>query len=324
MKLAINPLRRRLAALCCCLAFPFFLQAQAICDMGFENAGFNGWTGGIGDNTVSSNGPLQNIQNGIFSTVPDDSLGSCTARHTIISTLPDSCIGIPMVPHGSYCARLGNTCANYQGEYLEYTFLVTPGLTNFNAYYAVVLNDGGHSAGEQPYFSIETYDQSNQLVPGGQYYASCTNGPPAGFSICDTAAATYACPWDTLAINLTAYTGQYVRIRCTAAGCIYAGHFAYAYIDFDCDGITGLAENSATAAAVYPNPFDEQFMIRLPAGKTPYRYRVTNLLGQETAPPATAAAGTTLRIDASGWAKGVYLLELDNGDKKAFVKLVRR
>jgi len=208
---------------------------QAPCtNMDFETGNFTGWTGSIGDNTLSSSGPLQNITPGIFSTTMNALLSDASARHTIMSSAGgnDPCGGFPVVaPGGNYSVRLGGTTANYQGEILEQTFTVAPGNTSFTYEYAVVLNDGGHSAGEQPYFKIEMFDQSGNLVPCSQYFVEASGSIP-GFQPCGI--GTYYKPWTTVNINLLAYVSQNVTIRFTAAGCIFAGHYGYAYVDASC------------------------------------------------------------------------------------------
>ena len=206
-------------------------------NMDFEQGSFNGWTGYIGDNTVSSNGPLQNIVNGLFSTTNDALLSDCNARHTIMTLASgnDPCGGFPTVaPGGNYSCRLGEQCANYQGEEIEQTFLVNAGNTSFTYQYAVVLQDGGHSAGEQPYFSIEMDDQSNNLIPCSQYYVT-SGGQIPGFltSATCTPGVAYK-PWTTVNVDLSTYVGQNVTIKFIAAGCIYAGHYGYAYVDASC------------------------------------------------------------------------------------------
>lgn len=208
---------------------------QAPCtNMDFEAGNFTGWTGSVGDNSLSSNGPLQNIVPGLQSTTMNALLSDASARHTIISSAfgNDPCGGFPGVaPGGNYSVRLGGTTANYQGEILEQTFTVAPGNTAFTYQYAVVLNDGGHSAGEQPYFKIEMFDQSGNLIPCSQYYVEASGTIP-GFQTCGV--GTWYKPWTTVSINLLAYVAQNVTIRFTVAGCIYAGHYGYAYVDASC------------------------------------------------------------------------------------------
>jgi gliding motility-associated-like protein len=236
-------------------------------NMDFESASFTGWTGFIGDNTVNSNGPLQNITNGIFTTGQDALVSDMNARHTIVSAASgnDTYGGFPCVaPGGNYSCRLGNTYANYQGEAIEQTFTVGPGNTSFTYQYAVVLNDGGHSSGEQPYFRIEMFDQSGNLIPCAQYYVEAAGGNTPGFSPSPIDPYTYYKPWTTVNADLTAYMASTVTIRFTAAGCIYAGHFGYAYVDASCLPYTIQASDSLCAGS--------SIILSAPVGATAYSW----------------------------------------------------
>lgn len=231
---------------------------QSACtNMGFETGDFTGWQGAIGDNSVSSNGPLQNIQVGIFSTTMDASTNDMNARHTICSAASgnDLCGGFPIVPggYGSYVARMGTTYANYQGEILEQTFTVDPNNTQFTYRYAVVLNDGGHLPGEQPYFKIEVLDSLGAPVsPCAQYYVEASGTVP-GFIASTTCSQVYYKPWSTVTVDLSSYINHNVTVRFTAGGCIYSGHYAYAYIDCACANIGSAV--SATFCPGSPGAF---------------------------------------------------------------------
>ncbi|HLG01976.1 MAG TPA: hypothetical protein VI731_00175, partial [Bacteroidia bacterium] len=162
--------------------------AMAPCtNMDFETGNFTGWSGFKGENTLSSAGPLQNIQAGFFSTGINASITDMNARHTIVQNPGagnDVCGGFPCVaPGGSYSVRLGNDYANYQGEAIEQTFTVGATNTSFTYNYAVVLNDGGHSQGEQPYFRIEMYDSLGNPIPCAQYFVEAGGSIP-GFISC--------------------------------------------------------------------------------------------------------------------------------------------
>jgi gliding motility-associated-like protein len=231
---------------------PDYVQT-ACTNMDFESGTFAGWSGFIGDNTVSSNGPLQNITAGFFTTGTNAAYNDMNARHTIEQAPGagnDFYGGFPCVfPGGVYSVRLGNDYGNYQGEAIEQTFTVGPGNTSFTYSYAAVLNDGGHSAGEQPYFRIEMFDQSGNLIPCGQYYVEAAGGNTPGFVQSATSNVSdgtpiYYKPWTTVNIDLTANMGQNVTIRFTAAGCIYGGHFGYAYVDASCLPYTISASDS--------------------------------------------------------------------------------
>ncbi|TND08494.1 MAG: PKD domain-containing protein [Bacteroidetes bacterium] len=251
---------------------------QAPCtNMDFETGNFTGWSGWIGDNSLSSSGPLQNLVSGIFSTGMNALLSDANARHTIMSVAGgnDPCGGFPVVaPGGNYSVRLGGTTANYQGEILEQTFTVAPGNTSFTYQYAVVLNDGGHSAGEQPYFKIEMIDQSGGLIPCSQYYVEASGSIP-GFQTCGV--GTSYKPWTTVNINLATYVAQNVTIRFTAAGCIYAGHYGYAYIDASCLPYQ-ISQNDSLCAGSSINisaPVGAQSYSWAPTGQTSQTINVT-------------------------------------------------
>jgi len=208
-------------------------------NMGFETGDFTGWTGYIGDNNISSLGPLQNIQPGIFTGQLNPAESDQTARHSIMSTAGgnDACGAFSVCPagYGTYTARLGNTYANYQGEAIEQTFVVDPANTQFTYRYAVVLYEGGHLANEQAYFQISVLDSlGNPVNACAQYYvAAGVNN--VGFTLCT--GTTYYRPWTTVSFDLSAFVNQSITVRFTAAGCIYGGHYAMAYIDASCSSI---------------------------------------------------------------------------------------
>jgi hypothetical protein len=221
------------------------VSPQSACtNMGFETGDFTGWQGAIGDNTSSSYGPLQNIQTGIFSSTVDAPLTDISARHTIMTPAAgnDPCGGFPIVPggYGGFVARIGNNGngnPNYMGEILEQTFVVDPNNTQFSYRYAAVLNDGGHNPGEQPYFKIEVLDSLGQPVsPCAQYYVEAGGSIP-GFVASSTCTSTYYKPWSPVTVDLSNYINHSVTVRFTAGGCLFGGHYAYAYIDCSCANI---------------------------------------------------------------------------------------
>lgn len=266
---------------------------QAPCtNMDFETGTFAGWSGSTGDNSLSSAGPLQNIVPGIQSNGVDAAVSDALARHTIVTSASgnDPCGGFPAVcPGGSFSCRLGGTTANYQGEILEQTFTVAPGNTSFTYNYAVVLNDGGHSAGEQPYFKIEMFDQSGNLVPCSQYYVEA-GGSIAGFQSCGV--GTFYKPWTTVNIDLSTFVAANVTIRFTVAGCIYAGHYGYAYIDCSCLPFSLALSDSLCAG--------NQVTINAPPGAASYNWTLGS-------PPASSI-GTTDSLVVS--TPGNYYVEM--------------
>ena len=70
--------------------------------------------------------------------------------------------GFPIVaPGGQFSLRLGNNGVGGQADRLEQTFLVSAANANFTYKYAVVFQDPGHTAAQQPAFIIEMFDSLN-------------------------------------------------------------------------------------------------------------------------------------------------------------------
>jgi gliding motility-associated-like protein len=133
------------------------------------------------------------------------------------------------------------------GQQISQTFLVTAANALVSFDYAVLLCDGNHLAGEQPYFHVSLTDGlGNTLTPTQcySYYVEAIAGvPPAGFvntgilSPSDGISPFYAQNWVDNSINLTPYIGQTVTLKFMAAGCIWGGHPAWAYIDVTCGAV---------------------------------------------------------------------------------------
>lgn len=215
----------------------------ACTNVDFESGDFTGWGGAIGDNNSSSFGPLQNIQTGIFSTVMNEALSNSNARHTIMSNAfgADPYGGFPVVPTngGNYSVRLGGTTPNYQGEYIEQTFTVSPTSTSFAYQYACVLWSGGHPPAQQPYFRIEVLDQNgNPINPCTQLYVTAgSNALQQGFYQYPPDTTIFYKPWTAVNFDLSAFVNQNVTVRFTVAGCTQSGHWGYAYVDCSCSSL---------------------------------------------------------------------------------------
>src|SRR5665213_1683332 len=221
--------------------------------MGFETGDFTGWQPAIGDNTVSSAGPLQNITLGLQTDGNNAVECDPLARHTIMTSAAglDPYGQFPIVPagYGNYVARIDGMTAsetgNYMGEILEQTFVVDPNNTEFTYRYAVVLeNPTGHTAVQQPYFRIEVVDSLNNPVsPCAQYYQAADASDP-GFILstnytgtCTAGSPVYYKPWSLVTVDLSAYINHSITVRFTVAGCTLSGHFGYAYVDCVCANI---------------------------------------------------------------------------------------
>lgn len=256
----------------------------------FSNMSFTNWQGGTYSNT---SGQLWNSftpawTNGIVTMGNNNPAQSAVSwavpapkpnRHEImtipptVNNPPAGCIGwdsiavspshtsdIPFVPtfaSGVTC-RLGNSNNDYETERLVYTMTVGTQNSQFTYYYAVVLYDGSHLVGEQPFFKVTMRDQAGNIIPGcGQYqidastvstdtsfhrasqWDSFNNAWTDGYTSGTTPNPSwyyyvYYKKWTTVGVDLTGYIGQTITIEFQTGDCIYGGHWGYAYIDANC------------------------------------------------------------------------------------------
>lgn len=88
---------------------------------------------------------------------------------------------------------------------------------------------------------------------------------------------------------------------------------------------TGLSASATTAATslLYPNPAGRHVTIR--SGGDPLRsFRVLQLSGSEIPVPALRQSGQEIILDCSGLAPGIYLIELQTGERVEHHRLVRQ
>lgn len=196
-----------------------FVYSQGACvNADFSNNNFNNW--------VAKYGSFNN---------PSLSTGVVNGRHTIMSpgVDPNSCGNLQMVPPGSTTsARLGNSVTGAQAEQLIYTLNVTQQNALFVYKYAVVLEDAGHTAADQPSFNIRLLNSSGVAI-GGNCGAYSVYAGQAGQNFLTCGGARYL-PWTAIAVDLTPYIGQTISIEFTTKDCSQSAHYGYAYISAEC------------------------------------------------------------------------------------------
>jgi gliding motility-associated-like protein len=255
-------------------AEPPAVLASSCANLDFEDGNFTNWVVSSGYNT-NSNGnltvPAAGAGTGITAT--DQNIYSCTDANIITAAYGTDPIGFPGLDPtgGSYSARVGgfsiNTATGYSfgcdgfkwsslysnGEILEQTYAVTASNALISFDYAVVLNDGGHTNGNQPYFHVYVKNASTGVILSSctQYYVqAAAGGPPAGFSNSGFVNSSdntilYYKNWTSNSINLTPYIGQNVNIEFVAAGCTAGAHMAWAYVDVTCGPAVVIASNAS-------------------------------------------------------------------------------
>lgn len=253
--------------------------AQQGCDNADFSAGnFTNWVGRTGSCCGIST-PNTGIVNG---------------RHTIMTgagTDPVACDDIAVVAPGyAASARLGNSNVGCEAERLSYTYTVTAQSALFTYQYAVVLEDPGHSAADQPRFEIRVKNASGQLIsPQCGFYQVTAAANINGFRSCGD--VRYRA-WTPVGIDLSAYIGQSITIEFSTGDCGLCGHFGYAYIVAECNpleiSVDYCPANSSSAVLTAPAGFDyqwstgqttQQITIQNPSNGTPYSCTLTAVTG---------------------------------------------
>lgn len=243
--------------------------SSSLCNnLDFENGDLSTWTVSSGYN-ANSNAvltiPASSFTAGVIAT--NQNIYSCSDANIITAAYGNDPVGnFPgLDPNGaSTSIRLGgfniNVSSGYgfgcasshwnnisysNGEKIEKTVLVSAANALLTYDYAVILNDGGHSNGQQPYFHVFVTDVlGNVLSTCTQYYVQAAAGvPPVGFlnsgyvNTYDNSVFYYK-NWTSNSMNLSAYIGQTVKISFVAAGCTFGSHPGYAYIDAVCGPVS--------------------------------------------------------------------------------------
>ncbi len=193
---------------------------QACTNIDFESGNTNGWTLTTGFHPLFNNSGCCPTAGGAQTIMSGNAL--------------DPCGGFPVVsPGGNFSIRLGNNGTGGVADRMEQKFFVTNANANFTYKYAVVLEDAGHTATQQPAFRIEMFDSLGAPIPC-TYYNVAAGQNINGFQNSANCPGVVYKPWTNVVVDLSTYIGQSVTIRFTTLDCALGGHFGYAYIDGSC------------------------------------------------------------------------------------------
>lgn len=238
------------------ISFKAFAQTPNI---GFEDGTFNHWDCYVGQiDSITGN-----IRLARSIPVPN--------RHVLYGKesagLKDGYGNFPFLcPNGSkYSVRLGNNSAGAQAERLSYT-LTVPNRKSYSIVfnYAVVLEDPGHPVQEQPKFTAQIYDVTDDELISCPYFDFAASSTLPGFKLSAKRGykgdAIYYKDWSTATINLSKYVGKEIQIQFTTNDCARVVHFGYAYLDIlenDGNSITGnsYCEGQRNATLYAPTGF---------------------------------------------------------------------
>ena len=148
---------------------------------------------------------------------------------------------LSLVPSGSLVSvRLGNWETGAEAEGIAYHYTVDSSQAILLLKYAVVLEDPGHTAEEQPRLTIEILDENGvQIDPDCGFVNFAANSKAPGWN---TYGSGYSLvtwkDWTTIGLNLQPYVGQDLTIRLATYDCSQSGHYGYAYFTLDCASAT--------------------------------------------------------------------------------------
>ncbi|MBO7636882.1 MAG: hypothetical protein J6S89_09915, partial [Paludibacteraceae bacterium] len=134
-------------------------------------------------------------------------------------------------PNGSNSiVRLGNSDWYYYTERMSYTFTVTEKTSLIRYYYAIILEDPGHSG--RPYFYAEVSEKDNVI---GSSPIACSNrtyiADSTVYNDLHKHGRFYYKDWSSNMIDLSEYIGKEVTLSFVTSDCGVGGHAGYAYVD---------------------------------------------------------------------------------------------
>jgi hypothetical protein len=265
------------AGLSLLLGAPSIVHAQNT-NLGFSSGNFSNWTCWVGQSIVGTAATGTALGSPtITAPIGGNAPGPGTtnkSRHAITSGVDtDYYGGFPIVcpAGGSYSVRIGNDSTGAHGERIQYRIHVPTGTTSFNiqCQFAVVLEEPGHSAAEQPTFQLVAYDSASGTVLPAANNLYVSQGALPGFSMFvdpvthTTNPGIIYLPWTATTINLSGSAGKTVILECTVLGCSPSGHFGYGYFD-----VTGTSDSLIAQPIMY-NQNHDSVLLEGPAG---YKY----------------------------------------------------
>jgi gliding motility-associated-like protein len=207
--------------------------AQCSPNIDFEEGTFNGWQ--------CSSGSFSGAGINIFPTPP------VTGRHDMLTSIPGNGRDYygdfsKNSPNGSgHSIKIGNEVTGTTADEVFYTFTIPAGQNTYNLiyHYAIVLNDAGHPASQQPrlIIRVENITDGTPLpcplppivvdgsLPG--FFDSPNRGSNNSLVRCKN--------WAAASIKLDNNAGKTIKISFTVTGCGLSNgtHFGYAYIDLN-------------------------------------------------------------------------------------------
>lgn len=180
-------------------------------------------------------------------------------------------------PEGQPAAiRLGNWETDARAEDIVYTMRVTPDMGVLQLRYALVMQLPNHSTEQQPRFTLEFRDSTDQLIDSCGYVdftASRDLDTTWHTEKVEDSEDIIWKDWTLVGLNMRDYVGQTIQIRITTKDCSEGQHFGYAYFTLACS--RGVIEGTHCGRRPDSLTVDEGFYYRW-YRSTDEQYRVDN------------------------------------------------
>ncbi len=213
------------------LALPFISIAQNCFNANIETGTLDGFTAFVG--RIDETGQVIMEEQGIN----DDRhkiMHISEGFDTVALTHCEINKFLPVVPSegGEYTLRLGNASVGAEADLIGLKFTVSADNPFFQLRYAVVLNDPDHKEFEQPRFELRILDETNTVIPCGEYKVKAAPEIP-DFESCRNGWRVR--PWTTVGFDLQPYIGQTLLIEFLTTDCTQGAHAGYAYLEASCN-----------------------------------------------------------------------------------------
>jgi gliding motility-associated-like protein len=136
--------------------------------------------------------------------------------------------------------KLGSAAAGHEADGLFYTFTIPASATKFSLLYqyAIVLQNPGHQAHEQPRFRARIIDVLTDQEVNCVSFDFTSSGSLPGFQPSSVLGTVIFKNWTAVSVDLSSYAGREIRIEFITTDCVFQEHFGYAYINVSsiCNG----------------------------------------------------------------------------------------
>ncbi len=146
--------------------------------------------------------------------------------------------GFPIAdPTRTYSLKVGFDSNNYCTNKARYYVHVPAGTNDYALIYryAIVMQDPGHIASEQPRFLVKTTDSlTGATLPCGNFSYVAGSLPGFLLSTAVDSVDVYYKTWATASLNLSGHAGKTIIVEFEAVDCALGGHWGYGYFDMTC------------------------------------------------------------------------------------------